>query len=436
VDGGHGSCTRSPAPTAYNSSRACDTFDRAYHAAANGGDTVTVKCGTYGSQRFTADNSKTGGTTTFQPATPFCVTIAGSNAAAVDAGAASFLTLRSFVINSATPPSASYCGIVDTSATGSALSRNVTIDGNRINVGHVLGGCSSILLHAAQNWTIVNNTIGPSCCGADAPASPVGITIGKPNSAAPDCTTEACNITINNNLFQYILDDAAYWPSSGFGSAPEAACTNHVLCHLDAVHIWGAQNVTIDYNRFYGDQCMDVFVESQNNALNANYDIIGNAATALAGQCNGSLAMDVVGPGWAGTFNIKFNSLAAQANLTFNTMARATFNIVGNYGRWYTANSTGAGAGCTGGNPPNITFLYRYNAWTNGVRCDPTDVAAVAAWINPAAAPAVGLDMHLSGSAGALNGMVPTSVAGGCPSTGIDGGSRVQGAVCGAGAFP
>ena len=398
-------------------------------------DTVFVKCGTYGSQAFTADGSKNSGTTMFQPASSGCVTVNGSNAAAITVGSAGYLTLKGFVINSATPPSSSYCGIVDAAGTGSAVSRNVTIDGNQINVGHVLGGCSSILLHAAQNWVIVNNTIGPSCCGADAPGSPVGITIGKPNSAAPDCTTEACNITISDNLFQYILDDASYWPSSGWGSAPEATCTNHTLCHLDAIHIWGAQNVNISYNRFYGDQCMDVFVESQNNALNANYDIIGNAATALAGQCNGSIAMDVVGPGWAGTFNVKFNSLAAQANLLFNTTARATFNIIGNYGRWFTSNASGAGAGCTGGNPPNISFVYGYNAWTNGVHCDSTDVAATASWVNPASAPTVGLDMHVNG---AVPGLVPVGVTGGCPSSSIGGGSRPQASagMCVAGALP
>ena len=434
MDGGTGSCVRSATPVAYQSGTACGTFDRAYHAAANGGDTVLVKCGSYGSQAFTLDGSKTSGTTVFQAATPHCVTINGSNAAAVTVGSASYLTLRNFVINSASSPSSSYCGIVDTPNTGSTVSRNVTIDGNRINVGHALGGCSSIFLHAAQNWQIVNNTIGPSCCGSAAPGSPVGITIGKPNSLAPDCTTEACNITISNNLFQYILKNASYWPSSGWGSAPDATCTSS-LCHLEAVHIWGAQNVKITYNRFYGNECMDVFVESQNNALNANFDIIGNAATSLAGQCNGSIAMNVVGPGWAGTFNIKFNSLAAQADLLFNTTATPTFNIIGNYGRLMVSDASGNSAGCNGANT-SVRFVYRYNAWTNNIKCDPTDLAAaLPAWVNPAAAPAVGLDMQLNGAGGMFKTFVPTNVTGGCPPVDLAGVSRPQSGYCAAGAF-
>jgi hypothetical protein len=145
--------------------------------------------------------------------------------------------------------------------------------------------------------------------------------------------------------------------------------------------------------------------------------------------------MNVVGPGWAGTFNIKFNSLAAQADLLFNTTATATFNIIGNYGNWFTAGSSGNSAGCTGGNPPNITFVYRYNAWTNNIKCDPTDAAASPAWVNPAAAPAVGLDMHLTTVGGMLNNFVPTSVSGGCPVIDLAGVLRPQSGNCAAGAF-
>ena len=104
---------------------------------------------------------------------------------------------------------------------------------------------------------------------------------------------------------------------------------------------------------------------SQNNALNANFDIIGNAATSLAGQCNGSIAMNVVGTGWAGTFNIKFNC-CRQADLLFNTQPprlqhhRQLRPLVHSRIGWQLRRLHRR-------KPANITFVYRYNAWTNNI---------------------------------------------------------------------
>jgi parallel beta-helix repeat protein len=321
---------------------------------------------------------------------------------------------------------------VDSSGVGAANQNDhIVIDGNWINVGKKLGGCCSILLHAAQNVTISNNTIGPTCCGADVPSSPEGIRIGKPSSAAADCTTEACNITITNNLMQFISDNATHWPVSGFGSAPEATCANSSLCHQDAIHIWGCELCHINYNRLYGNACTGIFLEGTSGSTMSSMEMIGNAITAMANQCNGGVGVNFVGSGWSGTWNIKFNSFGSQLNMVFNTSSTFTLNLIGNYGALYTQRATGGNAGCTGAFPATVTAVYRYNAWTNGFNCDGTDaIGATPSWFSYAAAPAVGQDMHLNG--GPAVDFVPAAVTGGCPATDFDG--DIPGSPCNAGA--
>jgi hypothetical protein len=413
---------------------ACSSFDAALGSAAAGGDTIDVKCGTYGAQLLT--NSKTGNTT-IQAESPLCVTVrATTPATTISFGAVDYVTIKNMVINSSIV--GAYTGISDTGGL-SNLSTHVTLDGNQINVGTQLGGTGSILLHAAQDWRIVNNTFGPSCCGELAPGSPVPITVGKPSNATPaDCTTEACNLTITGNVFQYGLDDASYWPSNGWGPSPGATCTNSTLCHLDSIHIWGVQTATISNNRFYGTQCQDIFIETTNASLNKDINIIGNTASAIANTCNGFISLNGLGAGnsnWGGTINVGFNESPSQLNMTFQDGAfqpGTVFNVYGNYVATLRQfkDSVGAvhGTDCsftTGGGPPsNVTLRYQYNVWRTGPACAASDATGTStAWVNAAAAPAVGLDMHKTGPAGIADNFVPCAslTIGSCPSSDFDG---------------
>ena len=441
ASGGSAACVRSAAPVDYATAAAggsvCDTFNRAYHAAAASGDLVLVKCGSYGGQAFTVDSPKSG-MTTFQSESPDCAVVqAAANAVTMSIGSASWITLRGFALNSSTGGSVGFPAVTDSSNL-SVLSTHVAIDGNDIDVGKALGGCCGLLIHAAQNWTITNNTFGPSCCGFAGTSSPEAIRIGKPNTVAPGCTSEACNITISNNLFQYNLDNAGYWPSSGWGTSPEPTCTNSTLCHLDAIHVWGCITCSIVNNRFYGEQCQDLFFESTNNSLNKDISIIGNSATSIANQCNGFIDVKADGTSGntAGHWKIGFNESPSLITLGFGWSGAApgtVFDIYGNYTNLFMVNASGNNAGCNGGTPANVTINYSYNVWRNSPNstkgpCSPTDtVGTTPAWLNPSPAPAVGLDMHKTGPTGIADNFVPcATVLDGCPATDIDGNPRPQ----------
>lgn len=434
VDTNGGTCTRSSTPAAYNDAKACGTFNQANQAAsAGGGDLVLVKCGSYGGQIFSADTSHTG-MTTIQSETPLCATVRGTTSTTLQFGSVRWVAIKNFTILDSTTSGVT---ITDTSSTGaSTVSQHVSLIGNNINVGVKVKGAQAVL-HAAQSWAFTGNAFGPSCCGDTFHSSPVPVSIGRPNPRLTpvDCTNEACNITITDNTFRYALRDASLWPSSGWGPAPDTTCTNAEGCHMDAIHIWGVQGAQINNNKLYGSECTGIFIENQSGAINSNIDIIGNAITAMAKQCNGGIGINFVGSGWKGTFNVKFNSLASQANLTFNTTANFTLNLVGNYGRLLMANASGNSAGCSGANT-SVTKFFRYNVWTSGLACDATDRAAASNnWINSSPAPAIGQNMHLGASSGTADNFVPTNVPGGCPATDMDGNTRPKSPNCDAGAF-
>ncbi len=430
---GNSSCTRSSSTIDYaaalSGGHVCSDFDTAYHAASTSGDGVSVKCGTYGAQIFTPKATQTA-MVVFQSETALCATVQGTNGPTISFGgttaspsspAASWITIQSFTILDG-PSVVTNClcvTIADTGATGAAnISTHVSLLENNINVGVKVRGLQ-VYLRAAQNWVIDGNTFGPSCCGLANLTSPEPIRIAKPNSGeAASCTTQACNVAITNNLFQGSLRDASFWPSSGWGAAPDSSCLVS-SCHLDTVHIFGCMTCQLNYNRVYGSECTGFFIEDTNNQMNSNIDIIGNAMALQAGGCNGSIGINFVGAGFGGTYNIKFNSNASNMNLNFNSTATFTVNLTGNYGVLF-INGSGTSACSPGTGAPSATVNFRYNAWTSSSACSATDSASVAQhWVSSVAAPAVGQNMHtVSGTA---IGYVPTSVTGGCPTIDFDG---------------
>ncbi len=418
-------CVYSSTPVAYDDTKACDTFAAAYAFTASGG-TVIVKCGSYDNQAFSSGSSHTA-MTIFRSENPLCATVQSSSATDtfVFGNGSKYITLDGFTINNGPDG----YPISDTSSVGTNINTDhISLLNNYINVG-VKGNGLLVSLHASQNWIIDGNTFGPSCCGATAGPSLEGIRVGKPNNATPsDCTNTACHIQITNNLFQFLNRASSTWPSSGWGTVPDVSCPT---CHNDAIHFFGAQDVQINYNRFYGDECNGIFFESSGNSTTSDVDIIGNAIGDLANGCNGGVAFNFVGTGWAGTFNIKFNSSQPQFNLNFNTTAAFNVNVTGNYGP-LNVNGSGTSACGTGTGGPSVTLVFAYNVWTTSTACTGGDTASASEdWVNFDPAPAVGQDMHTSTGATAI-GFVPTAVTGGCPSVDFDG--DVPSSPCNAGA--
>jgi hypothetical protein len=424
--GASGTCARSASPVAYSAATSCGTFDAAYHAAVMN-DTVDVKCGTYPGWTFSLDSKKTGGTVTFQPESTGCVTVNGL----VSFGAnASYITIHGFTINN---PNVTIANVT------SGVNRNVTIDGNLLNVGQKTNGYTVGLYTNIDGWRITNNTIGPTCCGYNAGGtsgnSPVGINIGKPSTTAPN----ANNVTISNNLIQYVMRDTQYWPTSQFGPAPDQTCTNARGCHIDGIHIWGLTNSTISYNRLYGVECQGIFLEPTNGSLNSNVNIIGNAISDVVGGCsNKGIYVNANGSTTttSGTWNIAFNSGNSQLILTNGCggcAAGTVWNLTGNAMTLFVTNASGNNAGCQ---VPGTTINYSYNVWGSGgtgQACGANDIVSSVAFVNAADPPSAGIDLHL-GATGAADNFVPSAVCTAITTTDMDGQARSAGARCDAGA--
>jgi hypothetical protein len=443
---GAGSCGHSGSLISYSAALTagdvCTTIAGALTAASSSGDLVRVHCGTYDSQTVTASKA---GTTTIQAETPLCATIQSTTtSASLKVPGADFLTFKDFHINAGT--GGACCAIADDGSTTNPAT-NLTFQGNDINVNAISNGTAIVLFHAAQHITLTGNIWGPTCCGLFLNSSPEGLRIGKPGSGdGNSCVNEACFITVSNNTFQYILNNDAYWPSSGWGSSPSTRCTNASTCHMDSIHMWGVQNVDITNNQFLGDQCQDVFIETSGVApVNKNINIIGNTGTQIANQCNGFISLNGLGSGnavWAGTVNVGFNE-GAVLNMTLQDggfQAGTVLNIYGNYqSKFFQSKAAGGGltaTNCFASPPTNLTIHFQYNVWTSGVTCDATDTTGnTPAWVNNSAAPAVGLDMHKTGGAGTADNFVPCAsltIGNGCPSTDYDGNAYAATADAGA----
>ncbi len=363
---GQASCKRSATAIAYTralkSGNVCDTFDGAYHAASSaGGDTVRVKNGSYAGPVYTADSSKNGRRTTFIPEKRYGVTLTSPTVFGPNVG---FITIKDFVINS---PKGGFLN------SSSGLSTNITIDGNRINVGQKVDGTPAGIYFYSNidGFRLINNTIGPSCCGTTKGSSPLGIRIGKANQGAPN----ANNVLINGNTIQYVLRSCSYWPATGYGPCPDTTCVV-AGCHNDGIQIWGIQNSTISNNKLYNDEVQGLFIEDAAGAVNSNLTIVNNTVQVVGG----GVAFNF--KGMSGRWTIAFNSSPNVMVLGYGFRAAAsgtTVALIANKVVLLMVDPKGRNAGCRDGDLGNVELSYSYNVWipaggaTNAL-CSPTDV--------------------------------------------------------------
>lgn len=443
VNGGTTNCVRNLSlvsmSAAVAANNVCTTFSKAYQIA-NQGDTVYSDCETFGAQVFST-RTVMGWTQPilFKPTTDFCAKIypGSGDGPTLNIGSADWIEFSGFNLegpcgDTPTTCTATHAAVVTDLSGISDLATNITFTNNAINVGVDAIGGPQFNLHAPQNWTITNNTFGPACCGEVLTNSPETIRIGKPAAGTNDCAHEACNIVIDNNLFQYSnLRRTSDWPAGSPWAMPAgmATCSN-ANCHLDAIHVFGCITCDVSYNRFYGVTCTSVFWEGGGGQGNDNRDVtmIGNAFTALNDHCNGAISIKGAATTIGGTWNIGFNSANDLIHLgVIGSEAGTVINLYGNYAYYENDNTNNNNAGCAaqGGE----TLNYQYNVWLNQFGnggntqgpCGVTDGAVATgyspAWAAPNAAPTYPLDMHLSNT-GTATGFVPCSslsVGPGCP---------------------
>ena len=406
--------SRCSTPCAYDPTHAYGSLASAY-AAASAGDLAVVKCGAYGQTSFSS--RKTSGPITFQPETDYCATLGQLDFT----NGGDYATFRHFAVNDF--DGAVYQG-------GSTVSRNVVLDGNKINVGKRVD-TQNVDVHTVNGWRFVNNTIGPSCCGSGG-SSPEGIRIGIP-SGAPNST----NVTIDNNVIQYVMRSCSYWPSSGWGSCPASSCSS---CHMDGIHVWGLTNSVISRNRIYNVEVQGIFLEPTNGSLNSNVSIVNNAVQVMGGNAGIYVkANDSSSTG--GTWTIAFNSTPDLIELGAGfsgDQPGTVFNLTGNIANLMITNSSGNDAGCTG-YPAGTAINYAYNVWRTDMGgatqgpCGSTDTTGNPAFVNSQQAPAVGIDLHL-GSSGPADNFVAAAACTAITSSDMDGQTRPAGSKCDAGA--
>jgi hypothetical protein len=358
-------------------------------------------------------NKTSGANVVFQAETTQCATL--GSVQFTDGGDRS--TVQNFVISDGF-----YAVLNDNNSRSSSF---VTINNNIIDPG-VEARHQVILVKSAQDWVISNNTIGPVCCGTGTD-SPEGIRI----------VPQSNNVTISNNLIQYVSRDCGYWPSSGWGSCPGTTC--NPACHTDGIHIWGLTNGHIIGNRIYADDCQGIYIEHPGNETLGPIDVIDNAVGPLAESC-GSAGIKIHADNATvqGTWTIAFNSGAEALEIgSFSGCSPCTFNLIGNYMPLFTLDSGGNDAGC---NPPNVAVNYSYNVWTfvNGgtnTACGSHDIytGAGGSFVNSTGAPNLGVDLHTTGSVSADN-YVPTGICTPVAPADFDGQVRPIGAACDAGA--
>jgi hypothetical protein len=347
--------------------RPCAGLDRAYQLAQPG-DTVQVDCGTYGETSFTT-NKTTGPNVVIEPTVAYCAKIGGLDFSS----GGDFATIRDFTIDD--PNGVVYAG----SDTG--VSSNVTLDGNLMNVGQPVV-TRDINLHVVRNWSIINNVIGPSCCGTGS-NSPEGIRIGTPDGSDPGNSN---NVVISNNTIQFTLRSCQYWPA-GYGPCPSRTCYQ---CHADGIHVWGLTNSIISRNRIYGVEVQGIYFEPSNNSLNSNDKIVNN----MVSVSGGSAAIYVSAPSGdgstSGTWTIAFNTTPdlIEIGSGFESARPGTiFNLIGNIGQLDITDSSGNSASCRG-YPAGITIHYVDNVWEStpgGTKtpCGPNDINGNPRFVNP-----------------------------------------------------
>lgn len=399
---------RCSSPCAYAAASSYGSLAAAY-SAAQPGDTVVVQCGTYPRTNF-AGRKQNGPNVVFNPASPYCATLG-----LVDfSGGGDYSTLNQFTINDR--QGAVYEG-------SNSVSRGVRLSSNHINVGQRVD-TQDVDLHVVSGWSIVGNTIGPSCCG-DGSSSPEGIRIGTPDGATAG---NSSHVLISGNLIQFTLRSCEYWPD-GYGACPSSDCSE---CHDDGIHVWGMTDSTISRNRIYGVEVQGIFFEPTNDSLNSNMAILNNMVTIVGGNAGIVINGCDCGGSTGGRWTIGFNSTPNLIEIDPDGVRPGTvFNLTGNIGALDIANSSGDAIGCTA-DGTGATINYVSNLWEpvgggTPPTCGTGNVRGTAAFVDRLT------DLHLArpGRAGML---VPSAICLATTKADIDGNRRADAARCDAGA--
>ena len=395
VDVNGGSCTRNPTPTSYNDAAACATFEDTY-AAAVLGDTVGVKGGDYPAQTIVErpDKSAPGNLpdVVFAPAAGEAVRLAD-------------LQLGSGGVGGTGTDGPDHITIENMSSYGPECAWLIEGDSNDITWKN-LNACN-FGIDASHDITIDGGDWGPCNAGSGG--------CGNNHLYGNDST----NITIENAAIHDFTktDDS-----------------QHFECLID-FGTGGSTGLVIRNNWFHNCVVYDIFLQQLGETIrpitieNNFFDHSTGNGYPVGDYSNGEWRAIAFSPRNTAFTNVlvRFNSFQAEGGISLNDDGDGTtysnFLVVGNL----IGHSNCGIAGVT----------YLYNVYGGNSTCGGLGEVALHGPF-PFTNPAYGAqgNYHLAGAATAIDGLVPSSVPGGCPSNDYDWQPRPQppGSNCDAGA--
>ena len=374
IDTTGGSCTRSSTPIAYNSSISCSSVAAAW-SAAQGGDTVIIKGGTY-SAGFSASGSK--------PSVVIIKSATGEDAWFAGDGSLSGVTNMTVTDER---------GVDVNTETG--ISQGLTLGFT------VIGGSSAninfdnidIWCQSKSPWHVVTGLLGNQC---SAPLLITGVNGFKMSNGSQgpmaDCQLSPCsnrtdiskvtacssNAACNNIVFDHVL----------FHDNVNLDGNNSGHVHNEMWKIDQGQNITFQSSRFVrcnGPGACDsaiIFLGQSGSQATANLlSFIGNAFGPAG---NASVAQGYCSPSpCSPTLKFEYNSSVNSFSILSGVSSYANYSFIGNAGykanyscsvspgatfsknKWYTTDPTTPAAQCSSNDDPGSTGLNISQWWIN-----------------------------------------------------------------------
>jgi hypothetical protein len=345
----------------------CLSFDRAYHVAKPG-QVVAVAAGSYSAQTITADPAKSAPAVVFKPQGFDAVQVAN-------------LTIQG-----------SYVEFDDLKIAGIWY---VGVNSNKVPQASqthdvVLRNLSALrfFITGASNVSVLGGTIGPTVDNA------------SQIKGCYECRYAPQNITVDGVTFH------------------DFTRTNPAQ-HMECLHVYPAQNLTIRNSRFFNCAIMDLFLENYGRGGDLRDITIENNVFDTPGSHAGSLSK--------GYYALAFEGVKrsiTNVRIAYNSML--TGSIPG-----FDSSSSYAGVvveANVGALNPRFCVkgvTYAYNVWTEA-NCGATDATAPSDFADPAH-----FDFHLRPTAAAIGHGNPTRH----PPTDIDGRLRPSRSASDAGAY-
>jgi hypothetical protein len=271
VDLSGGSCRRLSSPAAYNDAQACGSLQAAYNAAQSG-DTIVIRAGSYGAQRLTAGTKtlafvgESGSRPAFGETSSAASNLTFRNLAFEDRGdAAGSCTAYQFYVLAACGDSQTYDNvIIDGLNTGNShgfgqVGNHFTLKNSEIrNIKDQKGfegGGDDMLIENNYWHNIILRTAGVhnECAYVDGGNRQTwrgNLFIGCPTMALAFTNWNGgpafSNVVIETNVFGHTLDDTGNW---------HVSCSVHLGSGFNTQNTW--YGWIVRYNTFENDPCVD-----------------------------------------------------------------------------------------------------------------------------------------------------------------------------------